>query len=83
MNLEEAQEILKDSRLDWQFEVGTDINARISFKDTEDEIIFTEDDTYYKYRTYDNCNECGRPTNWETKAKEITKEDLREMVNDQ
>jgi len=82
MNLQEAQEILQDSRLIWSFNRDSTGLSKITFDDTDDEIIFTEKGAFYQYMTYDNCSECGSPTNWETKTEKITKKDLKEMVDE-
>ena len=82
MNCQEAAEILQDTTLKWNYKAEHGEYPKIIFEDTDDEIIFTEKGAFYRYKTHDNCSECGSPTNWETKTEKITKKDLKEMVEE-
>jgi hypothetical protein len=82
MNVQEAKKILQDTRINWQIRWPADHSTKITFKDTDNEIIFADEQAFYRYRTHDNCSKCGSPINWEIKIEEISKEDLHEMVED-
>lgn len=79
-DVNEWLEALQKHGYDFRFEHGgMQPNPRIIFEGlAQKEIVFTEDKVYLKYETYDNCSECGSPTNHRTEAKEITLEDIKE-----
>lgn len=80
MDLQEAQEVLNQSSITWRYEIPPHNQPRIFIGKDEQEIVFTERGAFIKYRKHDNCSKCGSPTNFEVKAKEISKKELKTMV---
>lgn len=78
MKFEEAEEILQGTRIPYEFQLPMSEPKKLIIN--KEEILFHNSKAFIKYRTHDNCPECGSPTNWSEETKEITKSDLEEFV---